>query len=146
MADLVLGGGVHLAEGDGATFRLEHGIIAETGRAARRPHQIALDPALEDLINGYIDRSAAGTVVTMPPHVANAVASQILRALESVTAAGHQPGVLTSPQVRAVVRQLLAPHLPNAAVLGYNEVVSGVEVESLALVAPPSAASATTAA
>jgi flagellar biosynthesis component FlhA len=45
--------------------------------------------------------------------------------------------VIASPQVRAVVKQLLEPHLPGVAVLGYNEVVSGVEVESLALVMPP---------
>jgi flagellar biosynthesis component FlhA len=47
--------------------------------------------------------------------------------------------VLASPQVRGVVRQLLAPHAPNIAVLGYNEAVAGVDVESVALVGAPSA-------
>jgi hypothetical protein len=32
------------------------------------------------------------------------------------------------------VRQLVEPHLPNIAVLGYNEVSKGVEVESMGLV------------
>jgi len=54
--------------------------------------------------------------------------------LKAVTAAGHQPVVISSPQVRAVVRQLLEPHLPAVAVLAYNEIIPAVEVESMALV------------
>jgi flagellar biosynthesis protein FlhA len=106
----------------------------EEGRA--RLVCVTLDPALEDQINAYIDRSAAGTSFTMPAGVASRVASQILRSLEQVTAGGHHPVVLASPQVRAVVRQLLAPHLPAVAVLGYNEAVAGVDVDSIALVGP----------
>ncbi|MBK9189295.1 MAG: flagellar biosynthesis protein FlhA [Phycisphaerales bacterium] len=100
---------------------------------------VTIDPTLEDLINAYIDRGPAGTVVTMPARISSRVTEQLLNALSLVTQAGHQPVVLASPQVRAVVRQLLDGHLPNAAVLGYNEVIPGVEVESLALVMPPPA-------
>jgi flagellar biosynthesis protein FlhA len=100
---------------------------------------ITLDPTMEDLINGYIDRSASGTNFTMPAHVASRVTSQLLKGIQVLTGAGHQPVVIASPMVRAFVRQLLEGQVPNAAVLGYNEVASGVEVESLALVtAPPS--------
>ncbi len=45
--------------------------------------------------------------------------------------------VIASPSVRAVVKQLLDPHVPGVAVLGYNEIVPGVDVESLALIMPP---------
>ncbi len=51
--------------------------------------------------------------------------------------------MIASPQVRAQVRQILEPHMPAAAVLGYNEVVSGVDVESLALVGIPESIRAT---
>ena len=100
---------------------------------------VTLDPALEDLINGYIDRGPAGTTITMPSRVASAVAEQILRGLQLVQSAGLPPVVIASPQVRAVVRQVLEPRLPAIAVLGYNEIVSGVEVESLSLIMPPEA-------
>ncbi len=98
---------------------------------------VTLDPALEDLINSYIDRGSAGTSLTMPGHVAGPVAQQILQGVQRVTSAGYQPVVLASPQVRAVVRQLIEPHSPGAAVLGYNEVATGVDVESLGLVGLP---------
>jgi flagellar biosynthesis protein FlhA len=97
---------------------------------------IALDPALEDQINSYIDRGPSGTSVAMPPRIASKISELILRGLRQVTAAGHQPVVVASPQVRAVVRQLLEPHLPSIAVLGYNEIGPGIEVETLALVSP----------
>jgi len=98
---------------------------------------VTLDPALEDLISAYIDRSAAGTSITMPAHIASKVSGQIMAGLQQVTAAGHQPVILASPQVRAVVRQIIESHSPSAAVLGYNEVVPGVDVESMALIQPP---------
>ena len=105
---------------------------------------VTLDPTLEDQIAGYIDRGNAGTVISMPARVANAIATQIARALKSVTDLGHHAVVIASPQVRAIVRQILEPHVPGVAVLGYNEVATGVDVESSALVMPPTDASRAT--
>lgn len=95
---------------------------------------VTLDPAFEDVVSGYIDRSAAGTSLSMPAHIAGAMARRIVQALQPVLAGGHHPVVIASPQVRAAVRQILEPHLPNAAVLGYNEIVAGIHVESMGLV------------
>ncbi|MFN8729757.1 MAG: FHIPEP family type III secretion protein, partial [Planctomyces sp.] len=117
------------------TISQQYSVPTEEGRS--RLVCVTLDPTMEDLINAYIDRSAAGTSVTMPAHVASAVTAQIGRGIAQLTNAGHQPVVLASPPVRAIVRQLLEPTHPTAAVLGYNEVASGVEVESLALITAP---------
>ncbi len=104
----------------------------ETGKG--RLSCVTLDPATEDMISGYIERGAAGTTMTMPPTVANRITTAVIAEMQKLIAAGHHPLVLASPQVRAQVRQLLEPHLPNVAVMGYNEVSKGVEVESLGLV------------
>jgi flagellar biosynthesis protein FlhA len=108
-------------------------------RARPRLACITLDPSFEDLIAGFIDRGPAGTTLSIPARIANEVASQILRSLEKLTASGHHPVVIASPQVRAAVRQIVEPHQPSIAVLGYNEIEPGVEVESLALVTRPPA-------
>ncbi len=97
---------------------------------------VSLDPQLEDQIAGFIERSTEGTSMTMPPAVANRVTTAIVREVNRLVQAGRQPVVLASPQVRAQVRTLLEPHLPAAAVLGYNEVSKGIEVESLGLASP----------
>lgn len=118
-------------------------------REANRPPRIVcvtLDPAFEDQIAAYIDRGPAGTSLTMPARVANQTAERILRGIQRVTAAGHHPVIIASPQVRGVVRQILEPHLPTAVVLGYNEIPPGVEVESLGLVGATEPAEAVTAA
>ncbi len=95
---------------------------------------ISLDPALEDQILGYIDRTEEGTTMSMPPAVANQIAMKIVQELQNLVREGHQPVVLASPQVRGQVRDLIEPHLQTAAVLGYNEITKGVEVESMGLV------------
>jgi flagellar biosynthesis protein FlhA len=97
---------------------------------------VTLDPAIEDQISGFIDRGPAGTVVNMPARAAAKFADRIARGLRLVTDRGNMPVVIASPQVRAVVRQIIEPHVPGVAVLGYNEIAGGIEVESLALVTP----------
>jgi flagellar biosynthesis protein FlhA len=98
---------------------------------------VTLDPALEDVVSGYIDRGAAGTTLSIPARVARVIAEEVVGALKRVTAAGGHPVVIASPQVRGAVRQIVEPHLPAVAVLGYNEVATGVEVESMGLVPVP---------
>ncbi|MFZ2873515.1 MAG: flagellar biosynthesis protein FlhA [Phycisphaerales bacterium] len=101
---------------------------------------VTLDPALEDQINAYIDRGPGGTTFTMPAKAAARVADQVGLGLRKLAAQGHHPVVIASPQVRAIVRQILEPHVPGVAVLGYNEVAAGVEVESAALIGAPAEA------
>jgi flagellar biosynthesis component FlhA len=78
----------------------------------------------------------------MPSRLASRIADQIKFALQPVIARGASPVVIASPQVRSVVRQILEPHVPGVAVLGYNEVVGGLDVESLALATLPAEAMA----
>ena len=106
----------------------------ETAKMIDKLYCVSLDPAIEDQINGFIQRSAEGTNMTMPPAVANKITSAITSELGQLVRSGRHPVVLASPQVRAQVRRLIEPHLPGCAVLGYNEVCKGVQVESLGLV------------
>lgn len=100
----------------------------------QRLYCITMDPAVEDVINGYIDRGPGGTTMSIPPRTANQIAQATSRAAEPLLAAGHQVIVLTSPSVRAQVKQILDPHIPQVAVLSYNEVAKGLDVESMGLV------------
>lgn len=97
---------------------------------------VTLDPNLEDQINAYIDRGAQGTTMNMPARVAREIATQISNGLNQVTMNGGLPVVIASPQVRQCVWQIIEPHVPAVAVLGYNEIVPGIDVESLALIEP----------
>jgi len=99
---------------------------------------VSLDPQLEDMINGYIERSAEGTAMRMPPQIANRITHAMATEMQALVRAGHHPVVLASPQVRGQVRQLIETQQANVAVLGYNEIDPQVVVESLGLVSLPS--------
>ncbi|MEO1007068.1 MAG: flagellar biosynthesis protein FlhA [Planctomycetota bacterium] len=103
---------------------------------------VTLDPAMEDLIASYIDRSTETTALTMPASVTARVVDEVARALQPVVAAGRQAVVVASPPVRAPVFQLVHPRVPGIAVLGYNEIESDVELDVMGLVRPPDAGGA----
>ena len=97
---------------------------------------VTLDPRLEDQVNAYIDRGAAGTVLNVPARIAREIAGAVSAELGGVLAQGRLPVIIASPQVRNAMWQILEPHIPGVAVLGYNEIVTGIEVESVGLVGP----------
>ncbi len=108
-------------------------LVPEEGPLIPKLYCVSLDPALEDAVAGFIERTAEGTTMSMPPAMANEITKAIMRELQRLMQAGHHPVVLASPQVRAQVRRLLEPHVPTAAILGYNEISKGVEVESIGM-------------
>jgi flagellar biosynthesis protein FlhA len=107
---------------------------------------VTMDPVVEDVIGGYIDRGPGGTTMSIPPQLANRIASAVSATAEPLVQRGHQLIVLASPSVRAQVKQILDAHIPGTAVLAYNEIIKGLDVESLGLVQLPQTEFATTAA
>ncbi len=95
---------------------------------------VTMDPALEERVGGYIDRSNVGTSLNMPPAFAASIAQSVYESSEALIRDGHQLIVLASPAVRSQIKQILDAHLPGASVLAYNEIVKGLDVESLGLV------------
>ena len=70
----------------------------------------------------------------MSPPAVEATCRQIASALEKLTATNHSPVALVSPQIRAALKQMTEPHLPQLTVLSYNEVTRDTQIESVALV------------
>ena len=96
---------------------------------------VTLDPALEDLISGHVQRSEGGGLSnTMPPQTQQQIQSRAADKVSELTSAGRSGVILCSPAVRSSVRKLLEPAMPLVAVLAYNEVVSDVEVEAVGMV------------
>ena len=100
----------------------------------QRLHCVTMDPEVEDLLNGYIERGPAGTTVSVPPMVASQVARAVAETGRPLTTAGRPIIVVSSPTVRAPLRQILNSHIAGVVVLGYNEIVDGLDVQSVGLV------------
>ncbi|MCK4658350.1 MAG: flagellar biosynthesis protein FlhA [Phycisphaerae bacterium] len=97
---------------------------------------ITLDPKLEELINANLQRSEQGTFQAMPPQVQQRVVEAIRATVQRamVEGMGHPPVLLCPPQIRVWVRRMIEPVLSSVAVMSYNEVVRGVELESKGMV------------
>jgi flagellar biosynthesis protein FlhA len=94
---------------------------------------LTLDPALEDLINGHIDRER-GNAMTMPPQTQQQVVKQIAEKSQELTQSGRNAAILCSPQIRSALRRMIEGSLPQVAVLAFNEVAPEVSVEAVGLV------------
>ena len=99
-----------------------------------RLHCVTMDPDVEDVLNGFIDRGAGGTTISVPPDIAARIARAVAASAAPLTNAGRGIIVVSSPTVRAPLRQVLSPHIAGVVVLGYNEIVDGLDVQSVGLV------------
>jgi flagellar biosynthesis protein FlhA len=109
-----------------------HQLKADDGRI----HCITLDPALEEMIQKHLERSDTGTVVTLPPSMQARIVDAVRTRVEQATSAtrGRPPVLLTPPQIRPWVRRMIEAPLRSVAVMSYNEVVRGFEVQSHGMV------------
>lgn len=97
---------------------------------------ITLDPKIEDLINAHLERNDRGGYLSLPPGTQARLVAAIRGRVEQAMpqAGGQMVVVLCSPQVRMWVRKLIEPTMAQIPVLAFNEVVRGIEVQSLGLV------------
>ncbi|HPZ97366.1 MAG TPA: flagellar biosynthesis protein FlhA [Phycisphaerae bacterium] len=97
---------------------------------------VTLDPQLEDLIATHIERNDRGSYLSLPPMTQGRIVAAIRERVEQggYQAAGQTVAVLCSPPVRMWVRRLIEQSMPHVPVLAYNEIVRGIEVQSLGLV------------
>ncbi|MBI4577927.1 MAG: flagellar biosynthesis protein FlhA [Planctomycetes bacterium] len=100
-----------------------------------RIYCITLDPRMEEMIRGATEHTDRGSYLALAPEVVQRVVERVSRALETLVSAGHQAVILCAPQVRLQVRRMMERAVPNVAVLSYNEVVRGIQVESMAVAA-----------
>ncbi len=117
------------------TISHQHAEPDDGGRLLLRC--VTLDPQLDQLVDGYVDRGPAGTSLNVPPAVARRIADAIAETARPLVQGGHPLIVLTSPSVRAQVKQILDAHVPGSVVLSYNEVDRDVDVDSTGLVDLP---------
>jgi flagellar biosynthesis protein FlhA len=141
-------GAIVEAVGDKARITRDPGLLAEyarqaLGRAITAPHVdaaqtlrvITLDPSVEHELASSITQTSDGEYLAMEPSRAQAVLGAVRTQSEQAAGrGGTRPVLLCSARVRRHLRRLVeaaAPHLP---VCSYNEVASGISVETIGVV------------
>ena len=101
-------------------------------------HAVFFNPELEQRIAGAVRDTTSGPVVALPPDEIEQILDQITEATQSTVAAGGQPIVMCSQQIRIAVRRMTQRRIPNLVVLAYTELAQGAGVITDAVVDVPS--------
>ena len=95
---------------------------------------ITLDPQIEQAIQGSIQRTEAGSFLTLDPNMGQEILQAIGQQVQQLQEKGLQPILLTSPPVRPALRKLTERSFPNLILLSWNEIAPKVNVHSVAMV------------
>jgi flagellar biosynthesis protein FlhA len=141
-------GAIVEAVGDKARLTRDPSLLAEyarqaLGRAITAPyldenrtlHAITLDPSVEHEVVTAIAQTTEGEYLAMEPARAQAVLTALrTQSDEATSRGGMRPVLLCSARVRRHLRRLVEQTLPHLAVCSYNEITSGISVETIGVV------------
>jgi flagellar biosynthesis protein FlhA len=140
-------GAVLEAIGDKARLTRDPAMLAEyarqaLGRTIVMPYldaegilrAIALDPLLEQEIAEALVQTADGEFLAMDPARAARLVDVCTDRVDHALARGGRPVLLCSARVRRHLRRLTDQRLPQLAVCSYNEIVTGVSVETVGII------------
>jgi flagellar biosynthesis protein FlhA len=141
-------GAIVEAVGDKARLTRDPSLLAEyarqaLGRAITAPyldenrtlHAITLDPTVEHEVVTAITQTTEGEYLAMEPARAQAMLTALRSQSDEATArGGMRPVLLCSARVRRHLRRLVEQTLPHLAVCSYNEITSGISVETIGVV------------
>jgi flagellar biosynthesis protein FlhA len=101
----------------------------------RTLHAIQLEPATESEIADALVQTPEGERLAMDPSRAEDLVQQLSRTVETATASGRRPVLISSTRIRRHIRALIAGALPQLPVLAYGEITPDIRVESAGIVA-----------
>ncbi len=93
---------------------------------------IAAGPRLDAEVAAAVREGDGEPVLALHPDRAVRIVRAIAAAAQPLAEAGLPVVVLASPGTRAALARLVAPHIPGSAVLCYDELVRGIDVERVA--------------
>ncbi|MBU1610400.1 MAG: flagellar biosynthesis protein FlhA [Proteobacteria bacterium] len=117
-------------------------VRARMGRTILKPYLdsegtlpiITLAPNIDEVLNGGIRNSDQGGYLALDPVQAQQIIQAINRTTDKAVGTDGQPILLTTPQLRPHLAQLLIRFLPNLPVVSQAEIPSDVSIQSLATV------------
>lgn len=90
---------------------------------------------LENLIINSVKKSEHGSYVSMDPEIMQKIVSAHLNEVGKIKELVKNPIILTSPVVRLYYRKLVEQFVSEAVVLSFNEIDTGVKVQSVGMIA-----------
>ncbi|MBE9532449.1 MAG: FHIPEP family type III secretion protein, partial [Proteobacteria bacterium] len=95
---------------------------------------LMLDPQLEETINQAVSQSQKGGVLALDPQVTQSLLTAVSVGMQEMVTQGHQPLLMTSPEIRLFVKGLAERVLPSLVVLSSNEISGDVKIKNYKMV------------
>jgi len=89
---------------------------------------IALAPDLEQMLEASLQATNRGPRLVIRPDLVGRILDRMDSIQAKIQAAGEQPIIVCSPNVRYPLKKLLESNFPNLVVLSYSEIVTGVNI------------------
>ena len=97
-------------------------------------HVFTLDPAMEQAVAEGIRQTEAGMQLVLEPGLVQRMMQGTRVQVERLAAMGYQPVALCSPRTRIHFKRLADRMIPTLAVLSYNELAPGVNLDTVGMV------------
>ncbi|MCW5936168.1 MAG: flagellar biosynthesis protein FlhA [Fimbriimonadaceae bacterium] len=101
---------------------------------------ITLEPMLERQVQDALQQTAGGVNLALDLGLQQSLLEDLRSNFERLAMGGSTPILLTSATVRLALRKLMERHLPQLAVVAYNEVAASAEVEFVGQISSPALA------
>jgi len=95
---------------------------------------VVIGQEVEDVIHKSLRESNQGLYLAIEPGLARGIMEKVQEAVQSVTAMGYRPVILTSRDIRRFLRRLTERSFPYIPVLSHNEVATDAKVQTLKVV------------
>ena len=95
---------------------------------------VTLDPKVEQEIMQSVKQTEQGAYLTLPPDRTKAIMNATEAEVRKLEEMGRMPIIVTSPIVRIYFKKLSEDYIQDLIVISYNEVDSGVELQSVGMI------------
>ena len=97
-------------------------------------HCFTLSPSVEQMLTEAIQNTKQGIMLVLPPETSDRLIQATAHQADILSAGGHHPICLTSPNVRLAFRRLVESALPQLTVVSYNEIHRDINLLSTGIV------------
>ncbi|MCC6483935.1 MAG: flagellar biosynthesis protein FlhA [Armatimonadetes bacterium] len=122
--------------------RLGRQITRQHTEPDGRLHVFTVDPRIEHHLSESLRQTENGVRCIIDPELLQKILLSVRDQMERIAMNGHSPLALVSAPVRMHFRRLVERNFPQLPVLSYNEIPTGVNVESTGMVMVEEVASA----
>ena len=100
---------------------------------------LTLEPRLEQLLVGKVQRSQFEVGLMLDPALAQHLLQELTQRMTAMSEQGLIPVMLTTAELRLAFKRFFEPSLPRLAVLSYQELPPQTEIQNFGIIVPPPA-------